>query len=66
MAQIVWFFEKPTIGYCPKCETTAIYMMGEGPVCPKCGTTKLSIFEWDGESRHPEDEDDEEEEEDDE
>lgn len=50
--QIVWFFDRPTIGYCPKCEKVAIYK--DGLKCPKCKTTELSIFEWDGESKHPE------------
>lgn len=48
----IYFFEKPTIGYCRKCEVTAIY---KGKlICPVCKTTKLSIFEWDGNSLYPE------------
>ena len=51
-SQIVWFFDKPTIGYCPRCEVVAIYR--DGLVCPKCGTHEVSLFEWDGDSKHPE------------
>ena len=51
--QIVYYFvDAPTIGYCPKCEETAIYM--DGLVCPKCRTRELSIFVWDGKSARPE------------
>ena len=51
-AQIVWFFDEPTIGYCPSCEVAAIYK--DGLVCPKCRTRELSLFVWDKESKHPE------------
>lgn len=52
--QIVYFFdETPTIGFCPKCEETAVYG-AEGLACPKCRTRELSIFVWDGKSAHPE------------
>ncbi|GAH38975.1 unnamed protein product [marine sediment metagenome] len=50
--QIIYYFDSiPTIGFCPKCEVTAIYM--DGLVCPKCRNRELSIFIWDGESKHP-------------
>ncbi|MCK4697472.1 MAG: hypothetical protein KAT53_04095 [Dehalococcoidia bacterium] len=52
--QIVWFFDEPTIGFCPECERTAIYIEGEGFVCPICRTRELSLFLWDKESPHPE------------
>ena len=50
--QIVYYFDGPTIGFCPDCERTAIYR--DGLVCPKCRTRELSIFVWDKESKHPE------------
>jgi len=51
--QIVWFFEKPTIGYCPKCDEIAEYHTGRLK-CPECGTQELSLFEWDENSKYPE------------
>jgi len=38
--QIVWFFEKPTVVVCRKCEKTIHYSKKE---CPFCGG-KLSHF----------------------
>ena len=52
---MVWFFDKPTIGYCPKCDKIATWSRGEGLHCPKCKTTDVSIFEWDENSPYPED-----------
>lgn len=53
MQQIVWFFDQPTIGYCPDCKEIAIYH--GGLVCPKCGKRNLAIFHWDPSSLDPED-----------
>ena len=52
----VYYFEKPTIGYCPDCGVSAVYLGGNGLVCPKNTKHKLSLFVHDEESRHPEDE----------
>jgi len=52
--QKVWFFEKPTIGYCPECDEIATWDDERGLHCPSCGTKDLSIFVWNGESRPPE------------
>jgi hypothetical protein len=52
MPQIVYFFDKPTIGYCRKCDEIAIYR--EGLECPTCRTSQLSIFTWNGEGPYPE------------
>lgn len=52
--QIVYFFDEiPTIGFCSKCEETAVYGAEVGLACPKCRTRELSIFVWDGKSTHP-------------
>lgn len=52
--QIVYFFDgKPTIGYCPRCEVTAIYMEEKGLICPVCESRNLSHFLWDKVSNHP-------------
>jgi len=51
---MVYFFEKPTIGYCKKCEKIATWNDVKGLHCPKCKSKDLSIFEWDGESEYPE------------
>jgi len=58
-AVAVYYFEEPTIGYCRKCEVTAVYM--DGLQCPKCGSKDITLFVWDGSSTHPEQEDDEDE-----
>jgi hypothetical protein len=50
----IWFFEKPTIGFCKECNCTAEYAVTVGMRCPVCRTTKISIFVWDGESEYPE------------
>ena len=35
MGQIVWYLEKPTIGYCRECETLGTYLSSHGGlVCP--------------------------------
>lgn len=54
MDQKVWYFDKPTIGYCPKCNEIATYSSARGLHCPKCKTKNISYFEWDGESPYPE------------
>lgn len=51
---VVYYYDKPTIGYCRKCGVTAIHH--DGLRCPECGDQDLSIFEWDGVSPHPESE----------
>jgi len=51
----IYYFDKPTIGYCPNCDELAIYIENKGLICPKCKTRDLSIFEWDESSRNPED-----------
>jgi len=48
----VYFFEKPTIGYCPECDIIATYR--DGLICPKCRTKELSLFTWDEDSKYPE------------
>ena len=51
----VWYFDKPTIGFCSCCDCTAEWSSVEGLRCPVCGTTEgISIFKWDGESEYPE------------
>jgi len=52
--QIVWFFEKPIIGYCKDCDVIAEWDSEEGLRCPKCKSTDISTFEWDEQSRYPE------------
>jgi hypothetical protein len=53
----VWYFDKPTIGYCRKCDTTeTIYDTGVGMRCSQCKTDDLSYFSWNDLSPHPEDE----------
>ena len=52
MTPSIYYFEKPTIGYCRKCEKIATYQ--DKLQCPKCKTTNLSIFEWNEESAYPE------------
>lgn len=54
MSQIVYYFEMPTIGYCPNCEAIACWHSRKGLFCPKCRTEELSYFTWDKESRYPE------------
>ena len=51
----VYFFDKPTIGYCPECRELAYWHPVKGLHCPQCKTINLSIFEWDEVSRYPED-----------
>ena len=50
----VWFFDQPTIGFCPEHNCAAEYSAHEGLRCPVCRTTELSIFVWDKESKYPE------------
>jgi len=52
--QIVYFFDNPTIGYCKKCNETAIYRTEKRLVCPKCKTAKISVFVYDGTGPYPE------------
>jgi len=52
--QKVWFFEKPTIGYCPDCDELAVWDSERGLHCPKCKSTEVSIFEWTGNGKYPE------------
>jgi len=54
MSEYIYYFDKPTIGYCKECDCFAVYKEGAGLVCPECGTDNLSIFVWDGESEYPE------------
>ena len=51
---MVYYFEKPTIGYCSKCDKIATYNEQVGLYCPKCKSENVSIFEWDGEDPYPE------------
>jgi len=48
----VYYFDEPTIGYCPECYEAAIYT--DKLRCPKDAKHELSIFTWDGNSKHPE------------
>ncbi len=41
----IWYFDKPTIAICKKCDEFAIYLEGEGLVCPKCKNKNLLVFE---------------------
>jgi Zn finger protein HypA/HybF involved in hydrogenase expression len=50
----VYYFEKPTIGYCNECERAAIWNDTKGLFCPACGTINISIFEYNGEGPPPE------------
>jgi Zn finger protein HypA/HybF involved in hydrogenase expression len=50
----VYFFDKPTIGYCPECDEIAIYIESKGLICPKCKSKDLSLFVWDENSKYPE------------
>lgn len=50
----IYYWEKPVIGVCPKCNKFAIYIEGKGLICPECESRDISIFEWDGESKYPE------------
>jgi len=50
----VWYFEKPTIGFCQECNCAAEWSTIVGLRCPVCKTTNISIFVWDGESPYPE------------
>jgi hypothetical protein len=53
----VWYFDKPTIGYCRRCEATLMGMTQDGLRCTICRKTdKVSIFEWDGFGPYPEEE----------
>lgn len=49
----IFWFDKPTIAYCPDCDCDAVCQSMRGLRCPECGTDNLCIFEWDGESRDP-------------
>ena len=48
----IYYFDKPVIGVCAKCDEFAIYIEGKGLICPECGSRDISIFEWDGESAY--------------
>lgn len=51
--QNVYFFEKPTIGYCKECDCVAEYR--DEMRCPECKDTEnLSFFVWDETSEYPE------------
>ena len=52
--QIVWYFEKPTIGFCPDCQVIAFWTQDKGLYCPNCQTQKISEFSWEEGTRHPE------------
>jgi len=52
--QIVWYFDEPTIGYCPECDCLAAWDSVHGLHCPKCRTTRLALFKWDTNSNPPE------------
>ena len=58
--QIVYYFDKPTIGYCPDCDCLAVYRSGVGMLCPNNKEHTLSYFEWNENSRHPEEDEEEE------
>jgi Zn finger protein HypA/HybF involved in hydrogenase expression len=51
---MVYFFDKPTVGYCKHCERFAEWDSARGLYCPACGNKNLSIFKWDEESEYPE------------
>lgn len=48
----IYFFEEPTIGYCPDCEKEAVYSIGKGLYCPNCKTQDLSIFIYDKNTKY--------------
>jgi hypothetical protein len=52
--QKVWYFDNPTIGYCPKCDCIALWDNVRGLHCPRCKAKKLSLFIWDKKSEPPE------------
>ena len=51
--QIVYYFEKPTIGYCPECDCLAVYRRNK-LICPNDKVHELSFFVWDESSEPPE------------
>jgi Zn finger protein HypA/HybF involved in hydrogenase expression len=53
---MIWFFDKPTIGYCRECDQIAVWNDVKGLHCPLCGTGDISIFEYNGEGPYPEEE----------
>jgi hypothetical protein len=53
--QTVYFFEKPTIFYCPECDKVDVSYTSRSEVqCCHCNSKDLSEFVWDDNSRHPE------------
>jgi hypothetical protein len=52
--QIVWYFDKPTIGYCKECDCTAIYDDEHGLSCPTDTEHDISVFEYNGDGPFPE------------
>lgn len=52
--QTVWYFELPTIGYCPECDRIAEWDSVRGLHCPECKTQEVSLFTWNGEDPYPE------------
>lgn len=55
--QLIWYFEKPLVAYCPKCATFEMSMT-QGLQCSQCKSRNLSYFWWDEDSVHPEDQED--------
>lgn len=51
----VYFFEKPTIAFCPECNRWALWTSGRGLYCPVNKDHKLSVFLHNENSRWPED-----------
>lgn len=52
MSENIYYFDKPTIGYCSKCDKLATYT--DKLQCPNNAEHELSLFKWDGDSPHPE------------
>ena len=52
--QIVYYFSKPTIGYCPECDCLATYRQDYGLICPNDRKHPISHFEWNESSEPPE------------
>ena len=50
----VYFFHKPTVGYCKECGISAFWTPADGLFCPKDRTHKISLFTWDQGSPYPE------------
>ena len=56
----IWYFDKPTIGFCKCCDCIAEYSSMNGFRCPVCGENadqeNISFFTWDENSPYPEQE----------